>query len=195
VPRSAPAAGDPSPRRQASSSRVPRSAAPSSAIAWLDGLDVGELGRSPALAVDRFDCPPSGIQSLCSRPRHSRFPEVLAKTRAECPAGVSDDDLGSRRTDHRHRRLLRARREGAGRNRPQSSDRASRRCLDFLACSLTSSPVYWLASAHRAQSSNAALPSVGEVTSVGSTITLPRSGYMLGMAVQVNEVDAEPSSS
>jgi hypothetical protein len=54
------------------------------------------------------------------------------------------------------------------------------------------------ASAHRAQSSNAALPSVGEVTFVGSTITLPRSGYMLGMAVQpekVNEVCAEPSSS
>jgi hypothetical protein len=54
------------------------------------------------------------------------------------------------------------------------------------------------ASAHRAQSSNAALPSVGEVTFAGSTITLPRSGYMLGMAVQpekVNEVDAEPSSS
>jgi hypothetical protein len=42
------------------------------------------------------------------------------------------------------------------------------------------------------------LPSVDEVTFVGSTITLPRSGYMLGMAVQpekVNEVDAEPSSS
>jgi hypothetical protein len=48
------------------------------------------------------------------------------------------------------------------------------------------------------QSSNAALPSVGEVTFIGSTITLARSGYMLGMAVQpekVNEVDAEPSSS
>ena len=54
------------------------------------------------------------------------------------------------------------------------------------------------ASAHRAQSWNAALPSVDEVTFVGSTITLPRSGYMLGMAVQpekVNEVDAETSSS
>jgi hypothetical protein len=42
------------------------------------------------------------------------------------------------------------------------------------------------------------LHSVVEVTFVGSTITLPRCGYMLGMAVQpekVNEVDAEPSSS
>jgi hypothetical protein len=42
------------------------------------------------------------------------------------------------------------------------------------------------------------LPSVGEVTFVGSAIMLLRSGYMLGMAVQpekVNEVDAEPSSS
>jgi hypothetical protein len=42
------------------------------------------------------------------------------------------------------------------------------------------------------------LPSVGEVTFVGSTITLPRSGYMLEIAVQpekVNEMDAEPSSS
>ena len=39
---------------------------------------------------------------------------------------------------------------------------------------------------------------LGEVTFVGSTITSPRSGYMLGMAVQpekVNELDAEPSSS
>jgi hypothetical protein len=42
------------------------------------------------------------------------------------------------------------------------------------------------------------LSSVGEFTFVGGTIALPRSGYMLGMAVQpekVNEVDAEPSSS
>jgi hypothetical protein len=42
------------------------------------------------------------------------------------------------------------------------------------------------------------LPDVGEVTFVGSTITLLRSGYMPGMAVQpkkVNEADAEPSSS
>jgi hypothetical protein len=48
------------------------------------------------------------------------------------------------------------------------------------------------------QSSNASLPSVGEVTFIGSTITLHRPGYMLGMAVQpekVNEVDAETSSS
>ena len=68
----------------------------------------------------------------------------------------------------------------------------------FLACSLTSSPYTGPASARRAQSSNAALPSIGEVTFVGSTITSPRCGYMLGMAVQpegVNEVDAEPLSS
>jgi len=68
----------------------------------------------------------------------------------------------------------------------------------FLACSLTSSPVYWPGQRSPRPALNAALPSVGEVTFVGSTITLPRSGYMLGMAVQpekVNEVDAEPSSS
>ena len=44
------------------------------------------------------------------------------------------------------------------------------------------------ASVHRAQSSNAALPSVGEVTFVGSAITLSQ-------PEKVNEADAEPSSS
>ena len=42
------------------------------------------------------------------------------------------------------------------------------------------------------------MPDFGEVTFVGGTITLPRSGYMPGMTVQpkkVNEADAEPSSS
>jgi hypothetical protein len=43
------------------------------------------------------------------------------------------------------------------------------------------------ASAHRGESSNAALPRVGEITFVGSTITLPQ-------PEKVNEVDAEPSS-
>ena len=42
--------------------------------------------------------------------------------------------------------------------------------------------------ASTAQFSNAALPSVGEVTFVGSAITLPQ-------PEKVNEVDAEPSSS
>jgi hypothetical protein len=75
--------------------------------------------------------------------------------------------------------------------------RAFRQGLRERACFLTSSPVYWL---------GLRLPRPvleGRVVQrwrghVGSTITLPRSGYMLGMAVQpekVNEVDAEPSSS
>jgi hypothetical protein len=64
--------------------------------------------------------------------------------------------------------------------------------LPYLVSGILARPV-----ARRAQSSNAALPSVGEVTFVGGTIRLPRSGDIPGMAVQpekVNEGDAEPSS-
>ncbi len=46
----------------------------------------GEPDRPPMPAIDRIDPPPSGIRSLRSGPRHSRFRSGLGGTRPGCVA-------------------------------------------------------------------------------------------------------------
>jgi hypothetical protein len=106
---------------------------------------------------------------------------------------ITADDLGSRRLTTGTADCC-ARRERAGRIRPQSS--ASQSTMPRFPSLFLFLRYIGPASAHRAQSSNAALPSVGEVTFVGSTITLPRlHAWMAVQPEKVNQVDAEASSS
>ena len=80
----------------------------------------GEPVRPPAPAADRVDSRPSGIRSPRSRPRHSRSPSGPGEMRADGPR--LRRAMWREEPDHRHRRLLRARRERPRRRAAEQRD-------------------------------------------------------------------------
>ena len=93
---------------------------------WRSPRPAGGPDRPPVPAGDR-SVRPSGSQSLRSRPRHSRSLSGPGERRVG--ARQSSPAIRSQESDHRHCRLLRARRQRPRRRRPPSAAIKSRRLI------------------------------------------------------------------
>ena len=84
-----------------------------------------------ALEIDHFDPRPSGIRSATLRLRHSRFRSGPGGTRANGPRTLRR--FAAEESDHRHRRLLRPRRQRPRRRRAaEEGEEGAALSFDYL---------------------------------------------------------------